>query len=324
MIGNDSIDLSLKNIWRSWFEFRKGKRSSDELHTFQYYLEKNLFELCCDLNNERYRHGGYRKFIVCDNKRREISVASVRDRVVHRMIYDHLVNIYDKTFIYDAWSCRRGKGVHGAIERAHHSSQKHYQWVWQCDIKKFFDSVDQCVLQQIIARRIKDKTTLQLLEELILNYTSCPGRQIGMPIGNLTSQIFANIYLNELDRFVKQELKIKAYLRYGDDFIVFEHKSEKLPLLRAAIIEFLQTRLKLSVNAKMDRIIKITHGLKFLGVRLWQHGIVLNKRNSLRINQQLVTNNVSSYSGLVRRYGTVKQVKFFNWSVCEKVIDATA
>lgn len=116
-MGSDSIDLSLKNIWRSWFEFRKGKRVGDELHAFQYQVEKNLYALFKDLNNGTYRHGGYCKFIVNDNKRREISVASIRDRVVHRLIYEYLEKIYDKTFIYDAWSCRKGKGLLGAIER---------------------------------------------------------------------------------------------------------------------------------------------------------------------------------------------------------------
>ena len=117
MIGNESIDLSLKNIWKSWSEFRKGKRTSIELHAFQYDLEKNLRELHKDLNEGQYHHGGYRKFTVCDNKKREISVAQIRDRVVHRLIYDYLEKIYDKTFIYDAWSCRKGKGLLGAIER---------------------------------------------------------------------------------------------------------------------------------------------------------------------------------------------------------------
>ncbi|KKQ71490.1 MAG: RNA-directed DNA polymerase [Candidatus Peregrinibacteria bacterium GW2011_GWC2_39_14] len=116
-MGNVSIDLSLKNIWQSWFDFRKGKRATKELHIFQYYLEKNLFELFQNLNNGLYRHGKYEKFIVCDNKRREISVAEIRDRVVHRLIYNYLEEIYDKTFIYDAWSCRKGKGLLGAIER---------------------------------------------------------------------------------------------------------------------------------------------------------------------------------------------------------------
>ena len=117
-MGSDSINLSLKNIWRSWFEFKKGKNYTSELHDFQYNLEKELYGLFQDLQNGFYRHGGYRKFVVSDNKRREISVASIRDRVVHRLIYDYLEKVYDKTFIYDAWSCRKEKGLLGAIERA--------------------------------------------------------------------------------------------------------------------------------------------------------------------------------------------------------------
>ena len=118
MIGNESIDLSLKNIWQSWFDFRKGKKVTSDLDNFQYSLEKNLYQLWEDLNTGTYRHGRYRKFMVCDNKRREISVAVIRDRVVHRLLYNYLEKIYDKTFIYDGWSCRKGKGLLGAIERA--------------------------------------------------------------------------------------------------------------------------------------------------------------------------------------------------------------
>lgn len=117
IMGNDSMDMSLENIWDSWFAFRKGKRDTAELHEFQYYLEKNLAELHDDLREERYQHGAYRKFVVCDNKRREVCVAGIRDRVVHRLVYSFLEPIYDKTFIYDAWSCRKGKGLLGAIER---------------------------------------------------------------------------------------------------------------------------------------------------------------------------------------------------------------
>lgn len=111
------MDLSLKNIWQSWFKFKKGKKATPELDIFQYNLEEELYNLAKDLNDGTYKHGSYKTFMVCDNKKREISVASVRDRVVHRTIYDYLTGIYDKTFIYDAWSCRKGKGLMGAIDR---------------------------------------------------------------------------------------------------------------------------------------------------------------------------------------------------------------
>jgi hypothetical protein len=116
-MGKESIDLGLENIWRSWFTFKRGKNFTADMHAFQYHLERNLYELFKGLNSGDYRHGDHSKFIVCDNKRREISVARIRDRVVHRLIYDYLNGIYDKTFIFDAWSCRLNKGLLGAIER---------------------------------------------------------------------------------------------------------------------------------------------------------------------------------------------------------------
>jgi RNA-directed DNA polymerase len=154
-MGSD-IDLSLRNIWQSWFNFKKGKRMTAELHDFQFHLEKNLFELQCDFVNENYRHSAYRKFIVCDNKRREISVSGIRDRVVHRLIYDYLVPIFDKTFIYDAWSCRKDKGLLGAIERTQEFLRKNpHAYIWRADIKKFFDSVDQEILLRLIFRKVQ-------------------------------------------------------------------------------------------------------------------------------------------------------------------------
>lgn len=324
-MGSDSINLSLKNIWRSWFAFRKGKRETNELHNFQYHLEKNLFELFQNLNRGTYRHGSYKKFIVSDNKRREISVAAIRDRVVHRLIYDYLEKMYDKTFIYDAWSCRKNKGLLGAIERTNiflkrlntHSA-KPFFGLWKCDVKKFFDSVDQEILLKIIARRVKDSTTLNLFKEIIFSFTTVQGKKIGMPIGNLTSQIFANIYLNELDRFVKHILKPKAYIRYGDDFLVIETNLEKLKSFRIQIIDFLKNELKLEINLKSDKLIKLRHGLRYLGVKLWPSGRTLTRRNIARTKERLKINNVSSYSGLMKQHGNYKKLKHFNWLLYEK------
>ncbi len=170
-MGSESIDVGLKNIWRSWFAFRKGKRPTAELHEFQYYLERNLFSLFTDLNKGTYRHGGYRKFTVSDNKRREISVASIRDRVVHRLVYDFLTPLYDKTFVYDAWSCRVGKGLLGAIERAQQFLRQFPRaFVWRSDIQKFFDSVDHQTLLAILSRKIKDAKAYALLTEIISSF----------------------------------------------------------------------------------------------------------------------------------------------------------
>lgn len=165
------INLGLSNIWQSWFEFRKGKKSTDELENFTYNLEKNLWWLCWVLNKGYYQHSSYRKFIIQDNKRREISVASVRDRVVHRLVYDYLVEIYDKTFIYDAWSCRKNKGLSGAIARTEKFLRKYPKsFVWRADIAKFFDNVRQNILFKIISLRIKDNKALWLIKEILNSY----------------------------------------------------------------------------------------------------------------------------------------------------------
>jgi len=191
---------------------------------------------------------------------------------------------------------------------------------WKCDVKKFFDSVDQEILLKILSFRIKDSTTLNLLKEIIFSFTTLQGRKIGMPIGNLTSQIFANIYLNKLDRFIKHNLKQKAYVRYGDDFILVKNDFEKLSILRTKITEFLKDYLKLTVNPKSDKILKPNHGLKFLGIKFWQSGRTLNRRSLLRATQRLNTSNVSSYSGLIKKHCNKKYQKLFNWMVLENLI----
>jgi retron-type reverse transcriptase len=165
------MNTSLSNIWKSWYLFRKGKRKTTELNVFQYGLEKNLFELHKDLNAGMYRHGTYRRFVVFENKKREIVVASIRDRVVHRLVYEYLVFIFDQTFLYDVWSCRKGKGLTGAIDRAQEMMLKNKNgFVWRADIKKFFDTVDQEVLLQIISRKVSDPKALSIVDGIIHSY----------------------------------------------------------------------------------------------------------------------------------------------------------
>jgi RNA-directed DNA polymerase len=207
IMGNsDSIDFSLSNLYKSWCNFRRGKRSSREIITFQYSLEPNLFQMQKQLEDKNYRHGNYAYYTVQDSKRREIAVAGVHDRVIHRLLYDYLLPMWDKHFIFDAWSCRPNKGLHVAVARSQDYMQANPRaWVWRADIIKFFDSVDQEVLMQVIKRRVKCADALWLIESIISSYyKNQPG--LGMPIGNLTSQIFANIYLNEFDRFISYKI----------------------------------------------------------------------------------------------------------------------
>lgn len=325
MIGNDSIDfglkidLSLSNIYSSWFAYRKGKKPSTDLDHFQYYLEKELFSLWKDLNGTIYKHGSYRKFTVTDNKTREISVACVRDRVLHRLFYDYLTRIYDKTFIYDAWSCRVGKGLTACIDRAQNFIKKYPNgFVWRADIKKFFDNVNHDVLFAILKRKIKDEIALNLLKKIVESFETGGGR--GMPIGNLTSQIFSNIYMNELDRYVKFNLKIKHYLRYGDDFLIFSKTKNELEKIKIDVLNFLRTKLLLSPHQRNNLIVKTKSGIKFLGVIMYPKGRTLSERNFKKIENNLNTTNAASYFGVLGKHCNPKKIKEFQWRLAEILI----
>jgi RNA-directed DNA polymerase len=312
-----SIDLCLANVWRSYFLFRRGKKPSAEINNFQYYLENNLYKLYSDLNSGRYRHGGYRHFVVSDNKKRQVAVSSLRDRVVHRLVYEYLVKMYDRTFIYDVWSNRKGKGLLGAVYR---SQIKIYKYrnshIWRADIKKFFDSVRHNILLEILALKIESEAEFKIIKEIINSYfddsTTNERTKRGLPIGNLTSQILSNIYLNELDRYVKNYLKPQFYLRYGDDFIVMEKDRGNLSQIRRKIIKFLDEKLDLEINNKNDIIIKPSWGLKFLGTIIYPQGRRLSKRNIARIKERLSLINISSYQGQAKA-NQPKLLKIVNW-----------
>ena len=317
MTGNESIDLGLKNIYSSWFVYHKGKKPSHDIDHFQYNLYEELYNLQKVLNNNTYKHGNYQKFTVTDNKTREISVASVRDRVVHRLLYDHLNRTFDKTFVFDAWSCRRGKGLIGCIKRTQKFIRKYPDgFVWRADIRKFFDNVNHHILYEILKRKIRDARALSLLEKIIDSFEIKTG--VGIPIGNLTSQIFSNIYLNELDRFIKHQLKCKAYLRYGDDFVIFNRNRDSLLQIRAQIINFIENKLKLNLHAKNNLVIKTKHGLKFLGVVLYPNSRKLNKRSRIRIKYRINPRNSGSYWGIISKHETSKKLKEFNWLLLNK------
>lgn len=170
------LNVSIESLWHAWVLFRRGKKRSVAIEEFAYALEDNLLSLHRELDRGRYRHGGYRQFTVTDNKRRDISVASVRDRVVHRLVYEYLVELYDCTFIFDAWSCRKEKGLLGAVERTQDFLRRYPRsFIWRSDITKFFDSVSQDVLLKILRRKINDEKVFWLLKEILSSY-SCAAR----------------------------------------------------------------------------------------------------------------------------------------------------
>ena len=315
MTGNSSIDISLADVWRSFVAFRTGKKPSRAIVEFEYDLLDNIIKLAAELQTGSYKHSPYAHMIVNDNKRRDIAVASVRDRVVHRLLYDYLVTIWDKTFNYDAWSCRQNKGLHGAIDRAQRFMWQYKDgWLWRGDITKLFDSVDKHTMKRLLRRRVNDPTALWLLDEIIDSYSSFESAR-GIPIGNLTSQILANIYLNELDRFIKHSIKPSSYLRYGDDWLCFMSDKVQLENARLKAESFLRGELGLNINPKANFIKPVRAGVSYLGVDLWSRGRRLDKDAQEKMERSLNSRNIASYKALLTRHQLLKQVQRFDWVV---------
>ncbi|MBF8249550.1 MAG: RNA-directed polymerase [Candidatus Levybacteria bacterium] len=285
--------ISLENLFQAWGEFRKGKAKRFDVQEFERNLEDNLFELHQELRNKTYQHGNYYSFYVNDPKQRHIHKAEVRDRVVHHLLYKYLYGLFDKTFIFDSYSCRLDKGTHRGVKRlekfAREISQNYTQscWALKCDIKKFFASVNHQILIKLLVKKVTDKDALWLLKQIIYSFHSGLGKDKGIPLGNLTSQIFANIYMNELDQFVKHKLKVKCYIRYADDFLFLSKNKNLLFEYVDVLRQFLSNKLKLELHP--DKIIfrKLEWGIDFLGYVVLPHYILLRAKTKRRIFKKL-------------------------------------
>lgn len=306
-------------IYQSWKSFKKGKRPSLQIDEFSYDLEANLTKLSLGLGSGSYKHGSYQPVIIYEKKRRDLAVATVRDRVVHRLLYDYLVAIYDKSFDSDVWSCRKGKGLHACLARTQKLLQKYPNgYIWRADITKFYDDVNHSILFNCLRRKIsQDSNALSLLSKVIDSYSSI-NAQLGIPIGNLTSQIFSNIYLHEFDRFVRHHIKPLAYIRYGDDFSIFCSTSHSTYKIRALATSFLLNNLRLTVNPKNDIIIPSQYGLKFLGHNITKSYTVVNKHTTRNVLNKLNWRNAPSYKALTLSETDKKRL---DWILLEKYVD---
>lgn len=314
-----SFDVTVEVLWGAWLAFRRGKECAAAIEEFAYYLENNLLDLLANLLDGSYKHGAYKRFVVTDSKRREISVAAVRDRVVHRLLYDYLTRVFDHRFSYDAWSCRKDKGLTAAIKRVQEFARGFpHAYFWRMDIKKFFDSVHQPTLMRFLGRPRIDEQALDLCESIIKSYATEPER--GMPIGNLTSQIFANVYLNELDRYAAHYIRPLRYARYGDDAIFVFPSLSVAKAGRELAKSFIENELSLTINPKSDIVKPIRQGIKYLGVWIYPSGKGLMNSVRSRIDERLEWANVSSYSGLVSQNEPERIRTLFDWKLYEKII----
>lgn len=303
--------ISVENLLEAWQEFLRGKRSKPDVQEFQLRLMDNIFDLHYSLKNNLYKHGGYQEFKINDPKPRTIHKASVRDRLLHHAVYRTLYPFFNKSFISDSFSCRNSKGTHKAINRFREftnivsKNNTRTCWILKCDIKKFFASVDQEILLRILEKHIRlsrdnqRQSILDLLNEIIFSF-----KPNGLPLGNLTSQLFANVYLNELDQFLKHKLKVKYYIRYADDFVIFSENKKYLENLIPQMQDFLQNELKLIIHPNKIFIKTLNSGMDYLGwINFFNFRILrtkTKKRMLNRIKENPKPEVVSSYMGMLK------------------------
>jgi len=309
-----TLDLSLKNLYRQYYRCRRNKRNTINALRFEAEQEKNLIDLQQALLNRTYHPGRSVCFFATSPKLREIFAADFRDRVVHHLLVDYLERIWEPIFIHDSYACRKGKGVHAGVQRLQQFIRRvtcngtSPAWYLQLDIRNYFMRIDKTVLLQQLEPKIKDKTALWLTQ-LLINHdcTSdyvmrgkpglrqaipahktlfASGANKGLPIGNLNSQFFANVYLNALDQFVKHELKCKYYLRYCDDFILLANSPEQLVSWQQKITIFLQQCLQLELNPK-QQLAPVSNGINFLGYIVRRDYLLVRRRVVNNFKQKL-------------------------------------
>lgn len=292
---------SWDNLLLAYTRAARGKRGKRSAALFEHRLEDNLLALQDDLRNKRYQPGSYVSFYIHEPKRRLISAAPFRDRVVHHALCNMIEPIFERTFIADSFANRIGKGTHRALARCQQFARR-YRFVLQCDIRQFFPSIDHHILRDILARKIADPEVIWLADRIIQSGFGVlseeyemiyfPGddllaacRPRGLPIGNLTSQFWANCYLNSFDQFVKRELRCKAFVRYVDDFMLFDDDVGTLWQWKEALEKRLATlRLRIHSGAQPR---PVSEGIPFLGFITWPDSRRLKRRKGIHFRRRL-------------------------------------
>ena len=275
---------AFSNLYAAFRKARRGKRSRPEVAAFEYNLEAELLSLSDELATCSYRPGPYRSFIVRESKRRLVSAAPFRDRVVHHALINIIEPLFEQRFMADSYANRVGRGTHRALDRCQQFARR-YPYVLQCDVRQFFPSIDHAILRSCLAHHIPDEGTMWLVDQVLESgvgvlsqeYTMAwfqgddlmaALRARGLPIGNLTSQFWANVYLHDLDQFIKRRLRCPAYLRYMDDFLLFADDKHSLWEWREAIINRL-AKLRLTLHERRAQVYPVSEGVPFLGFRLY-------------------------------------------------------
>lgn len=317
--------ISFPNLFAAARKAQRGKRFRLPVARFLVDLERQLCTLRQELGARTYRPGPYRSFTIFEPKQRLISAAPFRDRVVHHALCNVLEPIFEQSFLFDSFACRRGKGTHAAVRRCQQYARR-FPWVLKADVAKFFPSIDHALLKHMLHRKIKDPG-LVWLADLLIDHSNpqepalawfagddlfTPAeRRHGLPLGNQTSQFFANVYLDPLDHFVKERLGAAGYLRYVDDFVVFAHDKRQLAEVQRQVGQFLEG-LRLRLHATKNGIFPTRQGIRFLGYRVYRtHRELVNdkvwrfRRRLRRLQKQYALRQISLAEARLRIVGWI-------------------
>jgi RNA-directed DNA polymerase len=265
------------NLRLAFWKASKGKRHAAEVLTYQKDLDKNLGELRAQILRGGVEVGNYHYFKIYEPKERQICASAFREQVLHHALMNVCHPIFDRQLIFDTYASRKGKGTYAAVERAQYYAYQN-RFFLKLDVRKFFDSIEHDVLKAQLTRLFEDKKLLSILNQIIDSYETQPKR--GLPIGNLTSQYFANQYLSTLDHFLKDHTRIKGYVRYMDDMVLWHNDKATLKAWRDEISQFMQT--ELGCHLKPELLNFTTRGLPFLGYLIFPKKIRLTQHSKQR------------------------------------------
>ncbi|NDY73998.1 hypothetical protein DO021_19725 [Desulfobacter hydrogenophilus] len=306
--------VEYENLHKAFLAARKGKRYQLDVLNFSERLEENLIDIQNHLMWKSWSPGKYKSFITHEPKKRFIQAPPFKDRVVHHALVQIIEPLFEKKFIYHSYACRRGKGTHGAVAKtqaylkiaaAKWGNESAY--VLKADISKYFPSVNHRILMKILKKTIRDKDVLWLCGLII--YKGGVGG-FSIPVGALTSQLFANIYLDQLDHFMKDQLGLPYYIRYMDDFIVFGPDKHWLRKAMILAVGFITDELQLRMNPK-TQIFPIRQGVDFCGYRMWPTHALPRKRNVKRAKLRFLKLTRQYSDGVVGLRGVFASVSSF-------------
>lgn len=287
--------FTMESLYAAYLRGRRGKRKTFSVMRFERDLGANLRQLHQELHSGTYQPKSYRHFIVAEPKPRQISAPAFRDVVVQHAIYGLLNPLFDRSFLADSYGCRVAKGTH----RASDVTQRYMRevspdtYTLQLDVRKFYYTIDHSILRILIERKIKD----QRLVNLMMAFAGDGPATVGVPIGNLLSQMYALIYLDPMDHFIKRDLKVRRYVRYVDDFIIWCDTQSDATQLRDDIAGFLQDRLGLTLSRWT--IAPIKRGVNFVGFRTWRSRRFIRKHSLHRFSRSLRSEDIASLTSIM-------------------------